>query len=534
MKLREEGDTNSAKLILECTTTTPTRSQKILQKWKSPDSHETPLSPEEALSLMLHAHLSKHKYSTLRKVAKVHGHDLYPSYHKVLEAKKNAYPKDIIITENLCEVSLQNLLNNTCESILKMVDVPATNTRLQLICKWGFDGSSGFSVYKQMSDLKDIMDGSLFVTSIVPLRLINQDNEEIVWKNPRPSSTRFCRPIRLQWVHETNLVSKEEENYISNQISSLEPIVYDWGSINFSLALTMVDGKVCNALGDTSTMKCYICRASISQMNEIKTLKKHVVQPEMYRFGLSVLHAYIRFFECILHISYRLELKTWKVPKSHKDKVEERKKLIQTKFRQQMGLIVDVPKQGFGTSNDGNTARRFFQNTDLAAEITGVDKGLIRRFGVILQALNSKYAIKYEEFNKYCLETAEKYVQLYEWYYMPPSVHKILIHGADVIRHALLPIGELSEEAQEAKNKDIRRFREHHTRKSSKIKNNEDVFKRLLLSSDPYLSSFHPNIEKQRNVMEPEVLSLLLVQQEEAVDDDEDICSDSDLDSDSD
>lgn len=117
---------------------------------------------------------------------------------------------------------------------------------------------------------------------------------------------------------------------------------------------------------------------------------------------------------------------------------------------------------------------------------------------------------------------------------MPPSVLKVLIHGTDVIQPALLPIGELSEEAQEAKNKDIRRFREHHTRKSSKIKNNEDLFKRLLLSSDPYLSSFHPNPEKKRNVMEPEVLSLLLVQQQEDVEDNEDIWSDSDLDSESD
>lgn len=59
------------------------------------------------------------------------------------------------------------------------------------------------------------------------------------------------------------------------------------------------------------------------------------------------------------------------MPKLHKEKVEERKKPIQNKFRQQMRLLVDVPKQGFGTSNDGNTARRFFESTELAAEITG-------------------------------------------------------------------------------------------------------------------------------------------------------------------
>jgi len=46
--------------------------------------------------------------------------------------------------------------------------------------------------------------------------------------------------------------------------------------------------------------------------------------------------------------------------------------------------------------------------------------------------------------------TAQLYVELYDWYRMPPSVHKVLIHGALVIKYSLLPIGFLSEEAQES------------------------------------------------------------------------------------
>lgn len=538
MKLREEGDTASAQLLVESTSTSPTRSRRILHKWRSPTKQMTPLSPEEAVALIIRLHLSKQTYSTLRKVANMHGHELYPSYHNVLEAKKNAYPSGIVVSENVCEVGLQNLLHKTCESILKMTEMPETNKTLQLICKWGFDGSSGFSVYKHIpgtSESKDTSEGSIFMTSLVPLRLVEEGTDNILWKNPRPSSTRFCRPVRLQWIHETAEISKQEEAYINNQIPNLEPYSYGHGSINFSLALTMVDGKVCNALSDTSAMKCYICNATISQLNEIKSLRKRPVQPEMYRFGLSVLHAYIRFFECILHISYRLELKTWKVPKTHKTELEQRKQLIQNAFRQRMGLIVDVPKQGFGTSNDGNTARKFFADPTLAAEITGVDEELIRRFGVILKTINSGYEIKYAEFDKYCLETAERYIHMYNWYYMPTSVHKILIHGADVIHNAILPIGELSEEAQETKNKEIRRFREHHTRKSSKIKNNEDLFKRLLLSSDPYISSFYKSDKKRECLKDPEVLNLLVIPEkpeEEETEDDEDFDTDEEFGSD--
>jgi hypothetical protein len=40
---------------------------------------------------------------------------------------------------------------------------------------------------------------------------------------------------------------------------------------------------------------------------------------------------------------------------------------------------------------------------------------------------------------------------------MPPTVHKLLIHGADIIENEVLPIGQLSEVAQEARNKDFKR-----------------------------------------------------------------------------
>lgn len=51
---------------------------------------------------------------------------------------------------------------------------------------------------------------------------------------------------------------------------------------------------------------------------------------------------------------------------------------------------------------------------------------------------------------------------------MPASVHKLLIHGAIIASASILTIGLLSEEAQEARNKDYRDMREYHTRKCSK------------------------------------------------------------------
>jgi len=49
-------------------------------------------------------------------------------------------------------------------------------------------------------------------------------------------------------------------------------------------------------------------------------------------------------------------------------------------------------------------------------------------------------------------------VSPYTWYYMLASVHKLLIHGSAIVSAALPPIGLLSEEAQEARNKDIKKI----------------------------------------------------------------------------
>ena len=53
---------------------------------------------------------------------------------------------------------------------------------------------------------------------------------------------------------------------------------------------------------------------------------------------------------------------------------------------------------------------------------------------------------------------------------MPSSVHKILILGVDIKNNVSIPIGMMSEEAQESRNKDLRNFREHHMGKISNKK----------------------------------------------------------------
>lgn len=87
---------------------------------------------------------------------------------------------------------------------------------------------------------------------MVPLRIEIKDTHDVVWSNPRSSSVRFCRPIRIQWIRETTDSAKAEQKYIEDQICALQPFVMNNCKINFSSQLTMVDGKVCKLLSINS------------------------------------------------------------------------------------------------------------------------------------------------------------------------------------------------------------------------------------------------------------------------------------------
>ncbi|VEN53780.1 unnamed protein product, partial [Callosobruchus maculatus] len=71
-----------------------------------------------------------------------------------------------------------------------------------------------------------------------------------------------------------------------------------------------------------------------------------------------------------------------------------------------------------GNSNDGNTARKFFENPSLVSQITGIDKELIERFSNVLSVISCGHYVQEELFRRtrYCFETAELAICLYGWY----------------------------------------------------------------------------------------------------------------------
>lgn len=490
------GNTDTSKVLKEITAS-PNRATKVRSIISSAKKDKATMkyTPQEALALFVEGDFTRRQWELIQGERK----DVYPCYTIIQKAKKECYPdeKYIKVTETSFEVDLQALLDHTTLRLMDylsdVVDSLAENERenLILVSKWGCDGSHQ-TQFKQrfIETIND--DSNIFLSSLVPVRLIvsiNGETKKTVWQNPVPSSVRFCRPIRARFVHETKDITKEEISFIETQKTRLKSTELNkqGTKIKHTLLLTMVDGKVCNAATDTaSTMRCYICGQTSKDFNNLKRVEAN---KESLKFGLSILHARIRFFEQLLHLAYKARIKKWQARSEEEKKVvKETKERIQKSFREEMGLLVDIPKVGYGNSNDGNTSRRFFNDPETSSRITGIDISLIKRFHTILEILSSGFNINHEKFYVFAQTTAKMYVELYGWYPMSPTVHKILMHGAEVIEQAILPIGQLSEEASEARNKHLRKYRIDFARKFSRVECNRDVLNRLLLTSDPLIS----------------------------------------------
>ena len=484
------------------------------------ESHGT-YTDEQALSVMIDAGLTKSQYTMMQQRGKKVGCSLLPSYKRVSKAKTACLPPQnaIAVEPDQARVKMQQLLDHTTARLLQLqaevlssvtTDFPA---QLTLHCKWGMDGSSAHSQYKQTGVPQD---DQMFIVSLVPLQLETHSGA-IVWRNATPSSTRFCRPLSLQFAKETKALTEDELQRTRAEVADLQPLVTDAAIVTHMMTMTMVDGKTVNvATGTASTQRCSMCGLTSKSFNDLEAVAARPVTNVEY--GLSSLHCWIRSFECLLHISYRLPLTLdarGHVPTDQKPLFEEQKNEVKSAFRRRMGLRVDEPRAGgSGTSNDGNTARRAFSSAADFAACTGLEQQLIEDIHVVLQAVSCFYPVNAEALSAFCKRAAERYVSLYGWYPMSTTLHRLLAHSAAVIDNFDLPIGMMSEEAAESLNKCICEFRLKHTRKDSRLHTMSDMFGYLLVASDPVLSSVgqqerRRKYARRQGTLLPETLRLL-------------------------
>lgn len=100
----------------------------------------------------------------------------------------------------------------------------------------------------------------------------------------------------------------------------------------------------------------------------------------------------------------------------------------------------------------------------------------------------------------------------YPWYPLSATVHKVLIHGYQIMESSVLPLGFLGENASEPRNKYYKSDRRSHPRQNYRFNNMTDVLHRGIDTSDPLISSIVVNkraAQKQSKPLPADVISLL-------------------------
>lgn len=151
-------------------------------------------------------------------------------------------------------IPLQALLNHTSIRLCETLEFPDDPNfadkyarQITLLWKWGCDGTSGQNEYHQLFESttrfpsesnernepnmlqggkEEYSEKHVFLFSVVPLRLVGQSDvgdRVIFWENPRPSSTRLCRPLKFLYVKETTAVTKREVQKVQDEIEELNP-----------------------------------------------------------------------------------------------------------------------------------------------------------------------------------------------------------------------------------------------------------------------------------------------------------------------
>lgn len=475
------------------------------------------MSPEEAFSFFIEAGLSRFQYELMHSESP----SRFPPYGVIREVKKKCAPpiEFFEATSSKIRVKLQALLDNTVHRIVKVIDAELNNymdsekldsAELILLCSWGMDGSTGYSQYHQQLPEGFQDDSDVFSSTLTPIQLfMSNDRKKVMWFNAMPQSIRFCRPIMLEFIKESKELILATKNDIEKEIFELTPVKVELVNdriilVDFDFVLSMIDGKVLTYItGNSSMQNCPICGAKPNAMNSKDKFKEGFISnKDALNYGISPLHAWIRFFECLLHISYRMDFKKWQVSQPFKEQYEQRKKLIKNRLHEHFGVRVDQPRSGgSGTSTTGNVCRRTLANPQLLSRTLNIDEELIVRFRNILIAINCQEPINPEKLDSYCNDTYRLYLKLYDWYKIPATVHKILAHAGEIIMHSPAPLGILAEEAAESQHKQLKKYRTHHARKRSRLDNLHDVFMRAMNESDPFISSLWMKRRRQKKIV---------------------------------
>ncbi|KAJ8685542.1 hypothetical protein QAD02_021335 [Eretmocerus hayati] len=377
-------------------------------------------------------------------------------------------------------------------------------TSLVLTVTAGSDVSSGHvNVQQEWAEGDDIADAelSLSVTMFLLIRMESASGK-YNWTNPQPQSPRFCRPLQLSLEKGTTESILADYSKLRSEIDNLQPHSFCLSNekraiMTFRVFTTLYNEKCVNALvKNRCSSNCPMCYCTQAQVDS----KSITGEPfpgigNNFQFGMGLLHVTIRSMEFFLQLTYKKpildegwivrDLKTGTKRRDiegssvddpgtvtkDKEKVVDRKKIVmenkkrvKEKTYAAVGVRVDQVRRGFGSSNTGSVARRCFADPEKFSKALEINETLVKKVSLISRLFRCKENLRLDEVRRLCYETHDYSFRVYGEAYVNPTLHKALIHGADIAEQFPLLVAFSSEDALETWHKIFRRAMVYHAR----------------------------------------------------------------------
>ena len=253
--------------------------------------------------------------------------------------------------------------------------------------------------------------------------------------------------------------------------------------------------------GKLSFKDCHACLLSQNDFAE-NCFSQLEIPASILNLGIAPLHILLRSMEFCFYLA--ITLKVGKCTQKSPEFLAQKKEFKQ-KFREELNLRLFEVDKDFGSSNVGNSCRKFFKEAEKTSEILDLPVEIIEAFHGLNTIISTTHELsnlsEFKELSNFLLTmlTIEPFSQKQ----LIPTVHRALCHFEAYYRHfefLQLPFGSLSESALEARNKYTHRFRENLCFKGTLKKNLRDLGIRSLLASDPLISLNIRQIENRKSV----------------------------------
>ena len=419
---------------------------------------------------------------------------------------------------------------------------------LFITSKFGLDGSGSHQIRHQKADKEDVpgRDPVSFIGAFwCPLKLTSTD--AVVWENPLPNSTLFCRPVSLMRGKE------ERENIdihfkpILENIDSLEtnstPIITGDVACDlaFSCEISMVDGKMVDILQGDSGSFCHYCDVTKETANNLEAIQigfpitktyeqvkerweklaagdiiyndparkgqchEPMIKKDLRHF--ANLHAKLRSLDFCLKLLYHIEsgqTHTWSESNPNVlQAVKLAKKQVREKISELCGLVLDTPTSNGGNTNTGPTADRFFGVAEREYICSVIQHEENRNnFSILLRFFNQMLKVA-QRCDNNMIAIPEKVTQLgkalmvhiketFPFAVISPSVHQMAAHSGQLFELTEgKPIAIYAEQSGDAWNKYIRAYKSGPTARARQLSielNTRDIFTRMMLQSHPSIA----------------------------------------------